>query len=110
LRKNEHRQRRQICHISWQNAILIAMELSIDKFGRVVLPKKLRDHLGARVGLKVEVFETADGLLLKPVRHTSALIHKNGILVHQGQPSPDIAWPTLVEDERDERIRKIWQS
>jgi bifunctional DNA-binding transcriptional regulator/antitoxin component of YhaV-PrlF toxin-antitoxin module len=28
------------------NAMLLAMELTIDKFGRVVLPKKLREHLG----------------------------------------------------------------
>jgi AbrB family looped-hinge helix DNA binding protein len=85
------------------------MELSIDKFGRVVLPKKLREHLGVRASLKVEVVETADGVLLKPVRHTTALVRKDGILIHQGKPSRDVPWSALIEDERDERIRKIWQ-
>jgi AbrB family looped-hinge helix DNA binding protein len=92
------------------NAILIAMELSIDKFGRVVLPKKLRDKLGVRIGLKVEVLETKDGLLLKPVRHASTLVHKNGVLVHQGKPSPQIGWSTLLEDEREERIGRMTRS
>ena len=31
---------------------MIAMELKIDKFGRVVIPKKLREHLGVGVSLK----------------------------------------------------------
>jgi AbrB family looped-hinge helix DNA binding protein len=83
------------------------MELSIDKFGRVVLPKKLRDQLGVRIGLKVEVLETADGLLLKPVRHASTLVHKSGVLVHQGKNSPQVAWSSLVEDEREERIGRM---
>lgn len=83
------------------------MELSIDKFGRVVLPKKLRDQLGVRIGLKVEVLETADGLLLRPLRHASTLVHKNGVLVHQGKPSPQIAWASLIEEEREERIGRM---
>ena len=36
------------------------MELTIDKFGRVVIPKKLREHLGVGLSLKVEVQETAE--------------------------------------------------
>ena len=60
-----------ICHVAWQSAILLAMELKIDKFGRVVIPKKLRDHLGVGMSLKVEVKETPEGILLKPVRRGS---------------------------------------
>jgi AbrB family looped-hinge helix DNA binding protein len=91
------------------NAILIAMELTIDKFGRVVLPKKLREHLGVGVSLKVEVKETAEGILLKPVRQASNLVMKDGILILKGsgENSDRIDWDSLVEDEREERIRKI---
>jgi bifunctional DNA-binding transcriptional regulator/antitoxin component of YhaV-PrlF toxin-antitoxin module len=91
------------------NAILFAMELSIDKFGRVVLPKKLREHLGVGLSPKVEVKETAEGILLKPVRRTSGLMMKEGILIHSGsgENSDHIDWDSLVDDEREERIRKI---
>jgi bifunctional DNA-binding transcriptional regulator/antitoxin component of YhaV-PrlF toxin-antitoxin module len=91
------------------NAILIAMELSIDKFGRVVLPKKLREHLGVGLSLKVEVKETPEGILLKPVRRASSLMRKDGILILKGsgQKSDHIDWHSLVDDEREERIRKI---
>jgi AbrB family looped-hinge helix DNA binding protein len=84
------------------------MELTIDKFGRVVIPKKLREHLGVGLGLKVEAQETAEGILLKPVRRESGLMMKDGILIHRGGgDNSHINWDTLVEEEREERIRHI---
>jgi AbrB family looped-hinge helix DNA binding protein len=84
------------------------MELSIDKFGRVVIPKKLREHLGVGMSLKVEVKETPDGILLKPVRRQSGLMMKDGILILRGGgDNSHINWDTLVDDEREERIRHI---
>jgi AbrB family looped-hinge helix DNA binding protein len=87
---------------------MIAMELSIDKFGRVVIPKKLREHLGVGMSLKVEVKETPEGILLKPVRRESGLMMKDGVLILRGGgDNSHINWDTLVEDEREERIRHI---
>ena len=84
------------------------MELSIDKFGRVVIPKKLREHLVVGMSLKVEVKETPDGILLKPVRRQSGLMMKDGILILRGGgDNSHINWDTLVDDEREERIRHI---
>ncbi len=87
---------------------MIAMELKIDKFGRVVIPKKLREHLGVGVSLSVEVKETPEGILLKPVRRQSGLVMKDGVLIHRGGgDNGHINWDTLVEEEREERIRHI---
>ena len=87
---------------------MVAMELTIDKFGRVVIPKKLREHLGVGLSLKVEVKETPDGILLKPVRRGSGLIMKDGVLVLRGGGDENhINWETLVEDDREERIREL---
>jgi AbrB family looped-hinge helix DNA binding protein len=84
------------------------MELTIDKFGRVVIPKKLREHLGVGPSLKIEVKETPEGILLKPMRRGSGLMMKDGILIHcGGVDESHINWDTLVEDEREERIRHI---
>ena len=97
-----------ICHGTWQSAIIVAMELSIDKFGRVVIPKKLREHLGVGMSMKVEVKETPDGILLKPVRRQSGLMMKDGILILRGGgDNSHINLDTLVDDEREERIRHI---
>ena len=87
---------------------MIAMELSIDKFGRVVIPKKLREHLGVGMSLKVEVKETPEGILLKPVRRESGLMMKDGVLILRGGgDNSHINWDTLVEVERVELIRHI---
>jgi AbrB family looped-hinge helix DNA binding protein len=84
------------------------MELSIDKFGRVVIPKKLREHLGVGAGLKVEVKEAPDGILLRPVRRESGLMMKDGVLIHRGSGKEShIDWDKLVEEDREERIRHI---
>jgi AbrB family looped-hinge helix DNA binding protein len=87
---------------------MIAMELTIDKFGRVVIPKKLREHLGVGLSLKVEVKETPEGILLKPVRRGSGLMMKDGVLILRGGgDNSHISWDMLVEDEREERIREL---
>ena len=91
------------------NAIINGMELTIDKFGRVVLPKKLRQHLGVGVSLKVEVTETAEGVLLKPVRRESGLVMQDGVLIFRGGPEggEPVDWRKLIEEDREERIQHI---
>lgn len=92
------------------SAILLGMELTIDKSGRVVIPKKLRDHLGVRNGLTVEVIETGEGLLLKPRQRPSNLIRKNGLLIFRGPEEPgdrSIDLTEVLDDLREERIREI---
>jgi AbrB family looped-hinge helix DNA binding protein len=101
---------RNVCHSVWQNAIMYGMELTIDKFGRVVLPKRLRQHLGVSTGLKVEAKETAEGILLKPVRQESGLMVKDGVLMLRGSPQDaQIDWDRLVEDDREARIQELLQ-
>jgi AbrB family looped-hinge helix DNA binding protein len=94
------------------NAILDGMELTIDKFGRVVLPKKLRQHLGVGTSLKVEVTETAEGVLLKPVQRESGLVMHEGLLIHRGNSAETepIDWRKLIEEDREERIQHILNS
>lgn len=87
--------------------MMVAMQLTIDKFGRVVLPKKIRDHLGVHTGLKLSVIETRDGVLLKPVPEASRLRRKQGILIHGGESSGPIHWSTLLEKDREDRLANI---
>ncbi len=41
------------------------MTLKIDKAGRVVLPKPVRDRLGLHEGSDLEILETPEGVVLK---------------------------------------------
>lgn len=84
------------------------MQVSIDKAGRIVVPKPVRDRLGLRAESKLELVENAHGILLKPVGKEAAWKRdENGHLVFTGHAPPDLDWDRLVDDVREERIRKI---
>ncbi len=81
--------------------------LTLDKAGRVVIPKPLRDELrlGAGDSLALEVVEGR--ITLRPLRSPAGLQKERGIWVHRtGQPlSSSITGETtwLVREERDRR-------
>ncbi len=83
------------------------MTLKVDKAGRIVLPKPVRDRLHLRPGSDLTLEESSDALLLRPVQRRASLLDKEGILVHLGQAPPRFDWSRLVEDERDTRLRDV---
>jgi len=58
-------------------------ELTLDKGGRVVLPKSLRDRLELQPGDRLEVETAGDQILLKPVRLASPLRKDRGVWVYR---------------------------
>lgn len=86
---------------------LNAMKLLLDKSGRVVLPKPLRERLGFRTGTTLEATEAGGGLLLQPLTHQPSLIERNGFLVHTGEPTRPLNWNQLSDDLEQERLRQI---
>ena len=83
------------------------MEVTIDGAGRIVVPKAVRERLGLHKDSRLELEETAEGMVLKPVEQESALVRdKYGWLVHTGRPIGKIDWDRLVENDREERMRK----
>jgi AbrB family looped-hinge helix DNA binding protein len=88
-------------------AIINGMNVKIDKSGRIVLPKPLRDRLRLREGSDLEIEERAEGLLLKPVDQRPSMVQKNGLWVHLGKLPKGSDWETLVDDAREERIKDL---
>jgi AbrB family looped-hinge helix DNA binding protein len=86
---------------------LNGMELHLDKSGRVVLPKPLRERLGLRAGTTLEATEGADGLLLRPIKVRPSLVERDGLLMHTGQPIRDFDWEGISEDLEQERLKDI---
>ncbi len=87
--------------------IINAMEVSIDKSGRVVVPKMLRERLGLFPGRKLQAQEVSGGLLIQPAEQKPSMIQVDGLWVHQGKPQPDANWDSLVNDVREERLNDI---
>ena len=57
------------------------IQIPIDRFGRVVLPKPIRDRLGIKAGTEFEVEETENAILLKPVYKKAKIVNKGGVWV-----------------------------
>ena len=81
--------------------------LKIDIAGRVVLPKPVRDRFGLKAGTDLEIEETAEGVVLKPVRQRPSLVNRNGLLMHRGKLPKGYDWGRLIDDDREDRIRRL---
>jgi AbrB family looped-hinge helix DNA binding protein len=78
--------------------------LTIDKAGRVVIPKTLREELNLEPGDALEVESAGDRITLRPVRGTGPLTKEHGVWVlHTGRPLPASATDEMQRQIRAER-------
>ena len=81
------------------------METTLDRFGRVVIPKSVRDDLGLKPGETLSVEEREGGVVLRPLREKSCLAYKGHVLVLTGETLEDTT--DIVRQHRDERIQEL---
>ncbi len=89
------------------NGIINGMNLKIDRAGRIVVPKPIRQRLGLQPNTEIEIVEQADGVLLRPLEHQAPMIKENGRWVHLGQIDATYDLNRLIDDVREERIRDL---
>jgi AbrB family looped-hinge helix DNA binding protein len=87
--------------------ITIGLTLKIDKAGRIVVPKSLRERLGFNPNTALEVIEQPGGVLIKRVEQRPSMIKVDGLWVHQGHAEPGTNWERILEDVRQERIESV---
>ncbi len=80
------------------------MRLRIDKSGRIVVPKPLRDRLGLKPGTELEAVDQSGGVFLRVVEQRPAMVKIDGLWVHQGVAQPGANWDRILEEVREERI------
>src|SRR6202044_3177157 len=83
------------------------MELKIDKAGRIVVPKRLRERLGFMPDMDLEAVWQPDGVLLKRAQQRPSMVKVDGLWVHQGRAEPGANWERILEDVREERIASV---
>lgn len=81
-----------------------AMDVTLDRYGRILLPKALRDRLGLQAGSRLHVETTGEGIALRPVGQDAIVTVRDGVLVYEGRLIDDGAG--LLRDVREERIRR----
>jgi len=64
------------------------MEVTVDDYGRIVIPKPIRDRLGLESGSSLELDVASEGggeaITLRPRGQEPPLQRKGGLLVHTG--------------------------
>ena len=83
------------------------MVITIDRVGRVVVPKQFRDRFNLVAGTQLEIEATGDGLKLRKVVSEPTLVRKKGFLVHHGAARSDIDIVEFIRAEREARSRHI---
>jgi AbrB family looped-hinge helix DNA binding protein len=88
--------------------------LTIDKAGRVVLPKPVREELELRAGDSLELESSEEGIVLRPARAPARMRRKRGVWVvmDSGKPLPaNMVRETLdkVRQEREKQILGKWR-
>ena len=78
--------------------------LTIDKAGRVVIPKPLRDELHLEPGDSLEMESAGEQITLRPIRGTGPLTKEQGVWVfHSGLGLPASATDEMLDLIREER-------
>ena len=66
------------------------MQTTVDKFGRIIIPKKIRDHLGLEPGTSVEIEEDKGRLVFTVAHEQPMLEYEDGILIYTGTLTGDV--------------------
>ena len=88
--------------VIWQH-----MSVTIDKLGRIVVPKPLRDRLGLVPGSELEVVEEPDGFSLRVASRGPSMVKAEGLWVHQGTLEAGANLNVLLEDLSDGRAKLV---
>lgn len=85
-------------------------KVSIDKAGRIVLPKPLRDKLRLHPGDDLALEADEHSITLRPIWPQALLKKELGVWVYQGEvqaKASDDSIPDLIDRVRDERTREL---
>ena len=81
--------------------------VTLDKSGRVLIPKALRDELKLEVGDSLALQSEGDRVTLMPVRARSSLRREHGVWVFRGTRKISAArTDKVLQDFRNDRDRK----
>ena len=81
-------------------------KVRLDRAGRIVVPKPVRDRLRLTPGTALELESEGERITLRPVRPEAALRKESGIWVFQGA-ADEASIPDLIEAAREKRLQEL---
>lgn len=58
--------------------------VSLDRFGRIVVPKPMRDELGLEAGSELSIEVAGDTVVLTPLADNDRIVARDGLVVFTG--------------------------
>jgi AbrB family looped-hinge helix DNA binding protein len=81
------------------------METTIDRFGRIIIPKDVRDDMGLEAGAVLQIEKEGEKIILQPVQGEPKITAKKGILVFTGAAAGDVG--AALQEHRRRRLKKM---
>jgi AbrB family looped-hinge helix DNA binding protein len=81
------------------------METTIDRFGRIIIPKNVRDDIGLEAGAILHIEKEGGKIILQPVQGEPRISEKKGILVFTGAAAGDVG--AALHEHRKIRLKKM---
>lgn len=81
-------------------------KLTLDKAGRVMIPKLLRQQLHLGPGDTLQLESEGEQITLRPTRPKALLKKERGVWVYQGEPT-DSSITAVIDREREKRLREL---
>ena len=86
--------------------MVMKFKTRIDRFGRIVIPKKIRNDFGLTVNSEVEVETTTDNnIIVHPKPAKPFVLNKDGVLVVCSEPTG--LFENFLQKDRNDRIEKV---
>lgn len=95
------------------------INVTIDKFGRIILPKPLRQSLGLTTGQQVKIQIVGEGFVAKPIVTTKPiLVEENGFLLikyvdgngEEEKIEEDYDFDSILKEVRNDRTDDLLKS
>ena len=80
------------------------MTTTLDRFGRIVVPKAIRDRHGLVPGTEFEIEDSDGHIILRVLSHENGLAEKDDMLIFRGKSAGDVT--AAVRAHRQERTKK----
>ena len=81
--------------------------VTIDKAGRIVIPKAVRDRLRLDPGDSLTLATDQNRITLSPLQEEAVLVKEHGMWVYAGHGFKNDSIPDLIDKLREERNREL---
>jgi AbrB family looped-hinge helix DNA binding protein len=81
------------------------MIANLDKYGRILIPKKVREQLNISTETKLNIDEDGNRIIIERMNDESPIIEKEGVKVFTGKLKGD--FEEALENDRTQRMKKL---